>query len=107
MADVLFVGGPCAQQHGSTDPEAAGTGTILCGGINYHLYLLTTGNYLALLPGANPPGSVQPTEKVGPSVPDDANAAWHAFARTVGQAVPAHVNKTAGLRRQIRRLGQS
>lgn len=106
MADVLFKGGPCAGQHGNADPAELGTGTILCGGINYHLFLLTTDNYLALLPGANPPPEAATAPLQAASPPTDALAAWHTFYRKVGRNLPGYVNATARLRRSIRQVGR-
>lgn len=106
MADVLFKGGPCAGKHADADPEQLGTGTILCGGINYHLYLLTTDNYLAILPGARPPSEDAVAKPAGPVEPTDALVAWQTFYRKVGRNLPGYVNTTTRLRRGIRQVGR-
>lgn len=106
MADVLFHGGPCDGQHGDADTAQLGTGTILCGGINYHLYLLSTDNYLAILPGARPPSEQAQAQPTAAGVPDDATIAWRDFNRALGHKLPAAVNETTRLRRAIRDVGR-
>lgn len=106
MADVLFNGGPCDGQKGDADPAQVGTGTILCEGINYHLFLLSTDNYLALLPGARPPSEAALAAPTMVGVPDDANIAWRDFNRAFGRKLPEAVNRTTTLRRAIRDVGR-
>lgn len=106
LAEVLFKGGPCAGQRGDADPDQLGTGTILCGGINYHLYLLTSDTYLAILPGAKPPPEDAVAKPAGPANPVDALAAWQAFGRKVGHDLPGYVNTTTRLRAGIRQIGR-
>jgi hypothetical protein len=105
VADVLFKGGPCAGQHSTVDADKLGTGTVLCGGINYHLYDIGDGEFLALLPGANPPNENATAQPTATGAPDDVLSAWHALSRAYGHGVAEHVNRTIRLRRSIRRVG--
>lgn len=106
MGRVLFKGGPCDTRAGDYDDASLGTGTLLCGGVVYHLYLVSEGNYLALMPGVKPPHDFAGQDAPDVYQPDQALKAWRFMQDAAGRRLPAHVNTTKALRYAIRRAGK-
>lgn len=105
MAEIVFQGGPCDGTFASYDAATQSAGLTTCKGQVYKLYLGDNGNYLALLPGAQPPSASAYAGLAGAVTPDNVLSAWEYLRNAIGRGVPADVNRTIRLRRAIRHAG--
>lgn len=106
MPEILFQGGPCNGDFKPYDESQQTAGLTTCNGQVYKLYRGDEGNYLALLPGAQPPSQSAYAGLADAVTPDDVLGAWEYFRNAVGRKVPDDVNRTIRLRRAIRQTGR-
>lgn len=106
MAEILLVGGNCADSRQLYDEEVAGTGTVRCGGQTYIAYRVGEGQYVGLLPGQRPnPAAVRANEPVDQEAARAVHATggWNELTHALGYNLQGGLHRTETIRRLIRR----